>query len=91
MNFWTKNEYFEQCAIIRFNKYFFNIIFLVFGDFQLQRSDDRTIVLRDLHVDMTGKYTCEVSTEGIFETVKDMAKMTVIGKLINYSARKKRR
>ena len=56
----------------------------IFLHFQLQRSDDRTIVLRDLHVDMTGKYTCEVSTEGIFETVKDMAKMTVIGKLINH-------
>ena len=51
--------------------------------FQLQRSDDKTIVLRDLHVDMTGKYTCEVTTEGTFETVKDMAKMTVIGKPIN--------
>ena len=40
-------------------------------------------MLRDLHVDMTGKYTCEVTTEGTFETVKDMAKMTVIGKPIN--------
>ena len=51
---------------------------------QLQRSDDKTIVLRDLHVDMTGTYSCEVTTEGIFETVKDIAKMTVIGKPINY-------
>ena len=31
---------------------------------------------------MTGTYTCEVSTEGIFETVKESAKMTVIGKSI---------
>ncbi len=29
---------------------------------------------------MTGEYTCEVSTEGIFETRQKSAKMTVIGK-----------
>ena len=28
---------------------------------------------------MTGRYTCEVSTEGIFETVKASAEMTVVG------------
>ena len=39
------------------------------------------MVLNDLHVDMTGQYTCEVSTEGIFETVKKTAKMTVVGKI----------
>lgn len=38
------------------------------------------MVLKDLHVDMTGKYTCEVSTEGIFETVQGNAGMTVVGK-----------
>ena len=37
------------------------------------------MVLKNLHVDMTGIYTCEVSTEGIFETVKKSSKMTVIG------------
>lgn len=52
--------------------------------FQLHRSDEKTIVLRNLHVDMSGTYTCEVSTEGIFETVKEMAKMTVIGIPINH-------
>ena len=51
--------------------------------FQVRKSDDRTVVLNNLHVDMTGRYTCEVSTEGIFETVKESAKMTVIGKSIN--------
>eukprot|EP00095_Tigriopus_kingsejongensis_P001102 maker-scaffold497_size155254-snap-gene-0.10 protein:Tk01102 transcript:maker-scaffold497_size155254-snap-gene-0.10-mRNA-1 annotation:"PREDICTED: uncharacterized protein LOC102680362 isoform X2" len=44
----------------------------------VQKSDDRTVVLKDLHVDMTGKYTCEVSTEGIFETVQGDAEMTVV-------------
>ncbi|TRY78720.1 hypothetical protein TCAL_13275 [Tigriopus californicus] len=44
----------------------------------VQRSDDRTVVLNNLHVDMTGKYTCEVSTEGIFETVQGNAGMTVV-------------
>ena len=44
----------------------------------VDRSDDKTIVLNRLHVDMTGTYSCEVSTEGIFETVKKMAKMTVM-------------
>ena len=29
---------------------------------------------------MTGTYSCEVSTEGTFETVKKTAKMNVIGK-----------
>ena len=47
--------------------------------FQSSRSDERTVVLRNLHVDMTGTYTCEVSTEGTFETVKEMAKLTVVG------------
>ena len=37
------------------------------------------MVLKSLHVDMTGRYTCEVSTEGIFETVKAAADMTVVG------------
>lgn len=46
----------------------------------VRKSDDRTVVLNNLHVDMTGRYTCEVSTEGIFETVKESAKMTVIAK-----------
>ena len=45
----------------------------------MEKSDDRTVVLRDLPVDMTGKYTCEVSTEKIFETAVANANMTVIG------------
>ena len=47
--------------------------------FQFHNSNDRTVVLKELHVDMTGRYTCEVSTEGIFETVKASAEMTVVG------------
>jgi hypothetical protein len=47
---------------------------------QVSRSDERTVVLKNLHIDMTGTYTCEVSTEGIFETRQKSAKMTVIGK-----------
>ena len=31
---------------------------------------------------MTGTYSCEVSTEGTFETVKKTAKMNVIGKQV---------
>ena len=46
---------------------------------QVRHSDDRTVVLKNLHVDMTGKYTCEVSTEDIFETVQESAEMTVVG------------
>ena len=38
------------------------------------------MVLRNLHVDMTGRYTCEVSTEGSFETAVANANMTVVGK-----------
>ena len=30
---------------------------------------------------MTGSYTCEVSTEGFFETALGKSNMTVIGKL----------
>jgi len=44
----------------------------------LRRSDEKNILLHNLHVDMTGTYTCEVSTEGTFETVKKTAKMNVI-------------
>jgi len=44
----------------------------------LQRSDEKNIYLYNLHVDMTGTYSCEVSTEGTFETVKKTAKMNVI-------------
>ena len=46
---------------------------------QFHNSNERTVVLKSLHVDMTGRYTCEVSTEGIFETVKAAADMTVVG------------
>ena len=59
-----------------------NHIFVLHGSFQVERSDDRTVVLKDLHVDMTGKFTCEVSTEGIFETVKGSAEMTVVGTFV---------
>ena len=52
--------------------------------FQLRQSDERTVFLKNLHVDMTGTYSCEVSTEGIFETVKKMAKMTVVGEYQKY-------
>ena len=38
-------------------------------------------MLKNLHVDMTGSYTCEVSTEGFFETALGKSNMTVIGKL----------
>ena len=34
---------------------------------------------------MTGRYTCEVSTEGIFETVQASANMTVVGKSLQTS------
>ena len=33
---------------------------------------------------MTGSYTCEVSTEGFFETALGKSNMTVIGKEIFY-------
>ena len=52
--------------------------------FQFHNSNDRTVVLKELHVDMTGRYTCEVSTEGIFETVKASADMTVVGEIRRY-------
>ena len=42
-------------------------------------------MLKNLHVDMTGSYTCEVSTEGFFETALGKSNMTVIGKLIYLS------
>ena len=51
---------------------------------QVSRSDERTVVLKNLHIDMTGLYTCEVSTEGIFETRQKSAKMTVIGKQVSF-------
>ncbi|CAB4059491.1 unnamed protein product [Lepeophtheirus salmonis] len=47
-------------------------------DVDPRRSDSTTVVLKNLHVDMTGTYTCEVSTEGTFETVQASAKMDVI-------------
>ena len=50
--------------------------------YQLRKSDDRTVVLKNLHVDMTGSYTCEVSTEGFFETALGKSNMTVIGKYL---------
>ncbi len=54
--------------------------------FQVRKSDDKTVVLKNLHVDMTGTYSCEVSTEGIFETVRKSASMTVIGKQTNIAS-----
>ena len=41
-------------------------------------SDERTVVLKELHVDMMGRYTCEVSTDGNSETVKAAADMIVV-------------
>ena len=52
---------------------------LICINLQFHNSNERTVVLKSLHVDMTGRYTCEVSTEGIFETVKAAADMTVVG------------
>ena len=66
------NDYFYLSKMYTYLIFFFK--------FQLQRSDEKNIYLWDLHVDMTGTYTCEVSTEGTFETVKETAKMNVIGK-----------
>lgn len=47
--------------------------------FQVQQSDENSVFLEDLHVDMTGKYTCEVSTEVTFETVRASGHMAVVG------------
>ena len=48
----------------------------------VHNSDDRTVRLQNLHVDMTGKYTCEVSTEGIFETAVESDEMVVVCKVL---------
>lgn len=45
---------------------------------QVEQSDDKTVKLKNLHLDMSGTYTCEVSTEGIYETVQASARMTVV-------------
>ncbi len=46
---------------------------------QMSSSNDYMVVLQRVEVDMTGRYTCEVSTEDHFETVREEAEMEVIG------------
>ena len=46
---------------------------LINSCFQLRRSDEKNILLHNLHVDMTGTYTCEVSTEGTFRANRKQA------------------
>ena len=36
---------------------------------QKSRCDSRSVVLTDVHADMSGYYTCEVTTQKTFETV----------------------
>ena len=69
---------------MEFGEHFFfkfeGIFHFAFSISQVKNSDDRTVRLQNLHVDMTGKYTCEVSTEGIFETAVESGEMVVVGK-----------
>ena len=47
------------------------------------RSDEKEIRLTDLNMDSTGRYRCEVSTEGpSFATVSNYGDMIVVGKFI---------
>ena len=52
-------------------------------DPQLRQSNERSVVLKNIHVDMTGTYTCEVSAMDTHENVSKKAKMFVIGKVLH--------
>jgi len=43
-----------------------------------QSCDDDTVVLRDVHADMSGYYTCEVTTAGLYETVQEKQYLLVV-------------
>ena len=55
----------------------------------MSSSNDYMVVLQRVEVDMTGRYTCEVSTEDHFETVREEAEMEVIGGKNNKFPQKK--
>jgi len=43
-----------------------------------QSCDGDTVVLRDVHADMSGYYTCEVTTAGLYETVQEKQYLLVV-------------
>ena len=42
--------------------------------------DAKTVVLRDVHADMSGYYTCEVTTQELYETVTKRHYLQVVRK-----------
>lgn len=46
--------------------------------------DSKSVVLRDVHADMSGYYTCEVTTQVIYETVQMKHYLLVVRKWFNY-------
>ena len=48
----------------------------------LQRGscDAKSVVLREVHADMSGYYTCEVTTQVIYETVQQKHYLLVVRK-----------
>ena len=48
----------------------------------LQRGscDAKSVVLREVHADMSGYYTCEVTTQVIYETVQQKQYLLVVRK-----------
>ena len=45
---------------------------------QKSRCDSRSVVLTDVHADMSGYYTCEVTTQKTFETVQARQYLLVV-------------
>ena len=52
----------------------------IFVEFQESACDERTVVLRDVHADMSGYYKCEVTTAELYEMVERKHYIQVVRK-----------
>ena len=55
----------------------------IFPFFQEYSCDAKSVVLRDVHADMSGYYTCEVTTQELYETVTKKHYLLVVRKYPN--------
>ena len=61
--------------IIEINDVFITSIML--SVFQIRKSDEHTVFLKNLHPHLNGTYTCEVTVDETYEVVTKEANMSV--------------
>ena len=73
---------------LHFNIFGGNTNFL--NEMQEYSCDSKSVVLRDVHADMSGYYKCEVTSQELYETVEKKDYLLVVRKFDNYNFIKKK-